>query len=168
MNRGCLYYLHTVFGQCLSSPNIKLVINKRQKNAMKWCQINFIEEVKNFFILHKAEQLMIKPSDIIIHISPQPVYILIVSTFATYHTSTLWSSICKHKICNQYIFFPLIWLHLTRNTLALHAFHKTTQQNFKIAVPNMLQRNWKSAKTINYSRYNHAPPHQFMIDVNMP
>ena len=119
-NRRRLYCSHTMFEPCLS-PGIQLVINKRQKNIMECCQVNFIEGIKNFFIIHKAEELIIKPSGSIILASPQPFYTLIVSTFAAYHASMLWSSICNGKICNKYIFL-FIWSHPTGNTVGFHAF----------------------------------------------
>ena len=61
---------------------------------MKCCQIKLIEGVKNFFILHIADNLMKNPSATITHISPQCFYMLIVSSFATYRTRLRIVSIC--------------------------------------------------------------------------
>ena len=96
-NSERLYCLHTVFGPCLY-PTIKLVIQKRQKDVMKCWQIKLIEEVKSFLILYKAENLMIKPSSTIRHISPQPFFTLIMSIFAAYLASTLWSLIYNYNL----------------------------------------------------------------------
>ena len=65
---------------------------------MKCWQIKLIEEVKRFLILHKAEDLMIKPSSTIIHISPQPFFTLIMSIFAAYLVSTLWSLMYNYNL----------------------------------------------------------------------
>ena len=117
---------------------------------MKCFQIKLIEGVKNFFILHKLWAHDKSRWHNYTHLSTAFLYV-VCEYFC--HMSSLHALVLDLQKYN-------LWLvHCCYQ--ALQAFHKTRQQGFRLIITNTFQRNWKSAKTINCTKYSHSPPRKF-------
>ena len=114
------------------------------------------------------KKFIIKTKITLIHIPPQPLYSLIVYTFAGDHAASIWSSSSNHVFSNVFVLKSFIGSYSKRQTITLNSTFKACEKSSRFIIVSAIQKCNKPAEAINTINNYEIPSDQFVVGIYMP